>query len=1216
MTKTQRAKRKTIIWQLASALAFIVALTTIVGSIEFARERRRLEGNLLLTARAMDHSVDQEISSVMKFTQTLSATLESELLSRDFSAARGKSERALLASHIADHVVLTDKSGQQLFNTLIKDGRPLPKTKNFDRLKEVFASSQPRFSNLVTGTVSGNHEILVDAPVIHNGKVIYVLTSVLNSNALRKILLNQQFPEKWAANIFDRNGVIVSRTRDHDKYVGKKVSKRLLSQLANRDSGAFENVNLDGTTTIAAFVRSGPDGFGLIIGVPKQLLLKEAAGSLPATAILISVAVFALLAAWHFAINLKLRRESETQLKQFIEHAPVALAMFDKNALYMAASQRWIDDYGPGDAEFTDLPQDPNAIAQMPEQWKNALRRGLAGEATHADEDFIRQGQWLRWEARPWKTAGGMVGGIVIFAQEITGIKLAEAEILAGKSKLEAALASMTDAVFISDAQGHFIEFNDAFATFHKFGSKEECSRTFEQYPELLEVYLPGGALAPVQQTAVPRALRGETASNQEYTLRRKDTGESWVGSYSFAPIRDRDGAITGSVVAGRDITLIKAAEEALRESEERYRGLVETAQIAIFLSRGNRIEYLNPAAVRLFGAGAPAEVLGGSPYQFLHPDYHAQMTGRIETLLGGGSVPLNEVRILQADGGERVVEVTAVSFADHGEPAILFMMHDTTERNLAEDALRRAKEEWERTFDSVPDLIAIMDDRHRIVRANRALAERLGMTPEGCIGQSCHLVIHGSDGPPESCPHLLTLGDGGEHQAEVHEESLGGDFLVTTTPLKDGSGIMIGTVHVARDITDRRRAEEELRQAKEGAEAATRVKSQFLANMSHELRTPMTGVLGMLDLLLLGELAAEQREFVGTAYASAHSLLRILNDILDLTKIEAGKLSLEEKPFSCRQCLENTYNILLPVARNKGLEFGTTLADAIPARLIGDQVRLNQVLTNLAGNAVKFTEWGSVKIDVSSGDQLPGGRQEVIFTVSDTGIGIPGDKKDLLFREFSQVDDSHSRRYGGTGLGLAISKEIVARMGGTIGFTSQPGKGSTFFFKVPLGQVTAESAASLPEGEGGPTREVPTAEAPGKLRLLLAEDDATIREVLGKMLHISGYQTEIAENGEEAVELWQRGGFDLILMDVQMPKLNGFEATAFLREQEASRGGHIPIIAMTAHASKEDEKRCLDAGMDAYISKPIDFNACRELIRETIKKTAGETGKAGPKPS
>ena len=914
-------------------------------------------------------------------------------------------------------------------------------------------------------------------------------------------------------------------------------------------------------------------------------------------------------------IDITERKRMETDLRQkgeqlslFIEHAPAALAMFDTQMRYLNASRRWASDYGLAGQSLTGRSH-YEIFPEITDAWKEAHRRGLAGEVLCSEGDPFERSdgslQWVRWEIRPWHDAAGEVGGIVIFAEEITDIKLAEAEILAARNKLEAALASMTDAVFISDAQGRFIDFNDAFATFHKFRNKAECNRTFAEYPEILEVYLPGGELAPVEQWAVPRALRGETASNQEYSLRRRDTGESWVGSYNFAPIRDQDGAITGSVVSGRDITLIKAAEVALRESEERYRGLVETAQIAIFINRGGRIEYINPAAVRLFGAGARAEVIGRSPYEFVHPDYHAQMTGRIETLLKGGTVPLNEVRVMQADGGERVVEVTAVSFTDRGEPAILVMMHDTTERNLAEEALRRAKEEWERTFDSVPDLIAIMDNRHRIVRANRAMAEGLGVTPEGCIGLACHLAIHGTDGPPESCPHLLTLRDGREHQAEVHEESLGGDFLVTTTPLKDRIGSMIGIVHVARDITDRKRVEEKLRQAKEEAEAATRAKSQFLANMSHELRTPMTGVLGMLDLLLLGDLEAEQREFVGTAYASARSLLRILNDILDLTKIEAGKLSLEEKPFSCRQCLENTYNILLPVAKNKGLELTPTLAAAIPATLVGDQVRLCQVLTNLAGNAVKFTERGSVKIDVLAGDQLSGGRQEVIFTVTDTGIGIPGDKKELLFREFSQVDDSHSRSYGGTGLGLAISKEIVERMGGTIGFTSEEGKGSTFFFKVPLVLVTAQHAALPPEGEGGKSREVPGAETPRKARLLLAEDDATIREVLRNMLRISGYQTEIAENGEQAVEFWQREKFDLILMDVQMPRLNGFEATAFIREQERCRGGRIPIIAMTAHALKEDERRCLDAGMDAYVSKPIDFKACRDLIQETIEKTA-----------
>jgi len=558
----------------------------------------------------------------------------------------------------------------------------------------------------------------------------------------------------------------------------------------------------------------------------------------------------------------------------------------------------------------------------------------------------------------PYRTREGEIDGIVVTLIDITERKRADAEVAAGKAKLEAALASMTDAVFISDLEGRFLDFNDAFATFHRFRSKEECAKAFAEYPEILDVFLPSGEPAPVEQWAVPRALRGETVCNAEYSLRRKDTGESWVGSYSFAPIRGRDGAIVGSVVAGRDITESKRAEVALR-------------------------------------------------------------------------------------------------------------------------------------------------------------------------------------------------------------------------------------------------------QAKEAAEAATRAKSQFLANMSHELRTPMTGVLGMLDLVLLGNLEPQQREFLCTTYTSARSLLRILNDILDLTKIEAGKFALEGKPFSVRQCVENSFGILVAVARNKGLDFNYCVADDVPVQLVGDHLRLSQVLTNLAGNAVKFTEKGSVAISVAAGGQAPGGRQEIVFTVSDTGIGIPPDKRDLLFREFSQVDDSHSRRHGGTGLGLAISKEIVERMGGSIGCESQEGAGSVFSFAVPLAAVEPGwEEVRVPEpAAGADTVAAPPGNGP-KPRLLFAEDDPTIREVLRMMLERSNFEIDIAENGKKAVEIWEQGDYDLILMDVQMPHMNGFEATAAIREKERVRGGQIPIIAMTAHALKEDEQRCLDAGMNAYVSKPIDFQACIRLIGETIHKT------------
>ena len=527
----------------------------------------------------------------------------------------------------------------------------------------------------------------------------------------------------------------------------------------------------------------------------------------------------------------------------------------------------------------------------------------------------------------------------------------------------------------------------------------------------------------------------------------------------------------------------------------------------------------------------------------------------------------------------------------------------EIAERKRAEEAQRRIKEQWERTFASVPDLIAILDNDHRVLRVNDAMARRLGLSTEECIGLSCFQVMHGTSEAPHYCPHVRTVLDGCEHVEEMRVDRLGGDFQVSTTPLLDESGDRIGSVHIAHDITERKLFERGLQEAKEVAEAAARTKSQFLANMSHELRTPMTGVLGMLDLALSGHLETEQRNCIETAQSSARALVRILNDILDLTKIEMGKLTLEEKPFAVPKCVENTFNLLLPVAQNKGLKLDFSVADDVPEYLVGDQTRLNQVLTNLVGNAVKFTEKGRVALRVTAGALLAGGRREIVFTVADTGIGIPHDKEDRLFQVFSQVDESHSRSYGGTGLGLAISKEIVERMGGSISFTSEEGEGSTFSCVIPL--APAEGGIELPAAAEHPTTQwqMHHEAAAEKPRLLVAEDDQVIRQVLGAMLERSGFGVDFAENGERVVDLWEEGGYQLVLMDVQMPRLNGFEATAAIRERERSCGGHIPIVAMTAHALKEDEARCIEAGMDAYISKPIDFHACLRLIHSTLNK-------------
>ena len=554
-------------------------------------------------------------------------------------------------------------------------------------------------------------------------------------------------------------------------------------------------------------------------------------------------------------------------------------------------------------------------------------------------------------------------------------------------------------------------------------------------------------------------------------------------------------------------------------------------------------------------------------------------------------------------------------------------------ELEMQNEELRRTQHELEcsrtRYFDLynlAPVGYLTLSKQGTILETNLAAATMLGVARTALVKQPLSRIILNEDqdsyyllrkqliksGEPQTCELRLVKMDGTAFWAHL-VASVEQD--PSTNSGQDAGSATVLRV-VLKDISERKRAEESLRdtnrQLKEQtalahelaakAEAANAAKSQFLANMSHELRTPMTGVLGMLDLVLLGNLEAEQREFIESAHTAARSLVRILNDILDMAKIEAGKFSIEAKPFSVRKCVERTFNTLFPAAKSKGLDFDFTVADDVPDTLVGDQLQLNQVLINLAGNAVKFTEQGQVELRVTAGGSAAGGKREVTFTVSDTGIGIPDNMKDRLFRIFSQVDESHTRSYGGTGLGLAISKELVECMGGTIGFTCEEGKGCIFTCTIPFGVAEAEQSNVFASGKTATAEDAPGAKEAIKVRLLVAEDDQVIRQILGAMLKRSDYDLDFVENGEKAVGMWESGEYDLILMDVQMPRLNGFEATAAIREKEREKGGHIPIIAMTAHAFKEDEERCLAAGMDAYISKPIDFKKSLQIIGDILK--------------
>ena len=525
-----------------------------------------------------------------------------------------------------------------------------------------------------------------------------------------------------------------------------------------------------------------------------------------------------------------------------------------------------------------------------------------------------------------------------------------------------------------------------------------------------------------------------------------------------------------------------------------------------------------------------------------------------------------------------------------------IWRFRDVSRQVQAEEALLHERTLLRTLIDSLPDYVYVKDLESRFLLVNAPGARMMGaQAPEELLGKT-DFDFYSQDLAERYRADEVRLMQTGQPligQAEPcwDAETRTQKWLLTTkVSLRDASGKVVGLIGSGRDITEIKQMTEELEKAKAQAEAANQAKTMFLANMSHEVRTPMNGILGMTELVLDTEMTSEQRECLRVVQESAETLLTVINDILDYSKIEAGKLDLEHIAFNVRETLEESLRVQAPVAQQKGLALSSETPPEVPERVLGDPTRLKQVVTNLLDNGLKFTERGGVALELrmevgSATPTRPNQGVWIRFTVRDTGIGIPKEKQKLIFQAFAQSDSSTTRQYGGTGLGLTISAHLVDLMGGRIWVESEPGRGSRFHFALPF-----DLPDQVPDPPHRPNGAL-IATQPGQgrpLQILVVEDNAVNQKLAVSLLRKGGHHVSVASDGEEGLKLYRERDFDVVLMDVHMPRMDGFEATAAIRQAERGTDRHVPIIAMTACAMKGDQERCLRAGMDAYVSKPI----------------------------
>ena len=962
------------------------------------------------------------------------------------------------------------------------------------------------------------------------------------------------------------------------------------------------------------------------------------------------------------------RKQAESQLRfhaQLLEDVSDAVISmdFDLNILsWNRAAERiygWRADevIGKSSAQVTGTETSPEERARVAAQ---ALATGhWCGAVVHRRRDGTRV--QILISLSPYRDSQGHPVGLVTTNRDIT-------------ERVQAEQALRESGARLAQAQrmAHIGHWSSEYPEQRITWSAEVC-RIFGASPEQFEGTLEGflSLVHPDDRAAVRQVFLSAQRERIPYAIDHRTwrpDGTERIVREQGETVYDEAGRPLRMFGTVQDVTGQKRTENALRESEAKYRLLVDN-QIDLIVKTDNqgRLLFVSPSYCRAHGM-SEAELLGAGYMPFVHPNDRESTAREMAKLLEPPYTCYLEQRALTVNGWRWMAWSCKATFDEQGQVVgNTAVGRDITERKLAEERLH-----WEAEVDaalaalyaplvapapSLADITrTVLDEACRLTGSEHGFAGPVDPVTGDVASRTLAMRAAGSCQVAQADDVVFTRLTDGRYRGlwgqalntrrafytnapAAHPAWTGSlpeghiplqRFL--SVPVELGEELVghIALANAGRDYTDqdlaavqrlaetyalaiqRLRGDEALRQAKEAAEAGSRAKSEFLANMSHEIRTPMNAIIGMAQLLQRSQLAAEQRSQLNDIMTAAEALLALLNDILDLSRIEAGRLELQQHDFDLADVLRQVEGTMLQRASHKHLEFSVHRPDALPRWLTGDALRLRQVLLNLVDNAIKFTEHGRVLVDVEELALLEPGdtRAQLLFSVSDTGIGIPEEQQSRIFDSFTQADGSITRRYGGSGLGLAICRHLVHAMGGQIWVESQAGQGSVFYFTALFERVgPGAQPPPLPERAA-----VPEATGPGQpLWILLAEDDPISQWVAQANLALAGHQV-VVEDGRAALAALSQYPIDLVLMDVQMPQIDGLAATAAIRADR--RWAHLPIIAVSAHAMKGDRERCLAAGMDDYISKPWRaeelMNAIERQARKMRRRARAAAGRRG----